>query len=408
MSPAVRLLAKKYRARRIGRSASAIRDLILPFNDLLKEAGCLHGPGRTEAERDFRDLESRGLVTLECASRDASAILKVRLSPVSETAFFEHVGEAGPTTERSQLAALFEKAAGSDVPSAFGEGWRGFCRECAKAAGSGASLAPCFDRANVAQVAQILDALPRLLAWKGESFRRFASAVIFGNSKTLEALQPRIEACLIRLSAGQFQTLSDLGIRENPRSIILHGPITLTLPGGVLDLGHLRAPTRIGAADLRAARHTTTATRCVTVENAAMLHELAKFQSGVILASSGSEGGFAHAAIIDFLRALPAGIALYHFGDSDPAGFDILRDLRERSGLTITSLHMQRRPVPVPVPLGDDDPKIIKRLLDSAYLTEAEKSEIRRIEDSGDKGAYEQESLGQPSATWPFYAQDAI
>ena len=403
MSPAVRLLAQKYRARRIGRSASAVRDLILPFNDLLKEAGCLHGLERTEAVQEFRDLERRRLVTLECASRDASAILKVRLSPAVETEFFKHIGETGPNSERSQLAALFAKAAESDVPSAISEGWISFCRECAQAASSGASMAPCFDRTNIVQVAQVLDALPRVLGWKSESFRRFASAVIFGNSKTLETLQPRIEACLLRIGADALQTLADLGIRENPRSVILHGPLTLTLPDGMLDLGHLRAPVRIGAADLRTARLFTAATHCVTVENAAMLHELAKFQSGAILASSGSEGGFAHAAIIDCLRALPAKIEIYHFGDSDPAGFDILRHLRERSGLTITSLHMRYRPAFATVPLGVDEQKIIRRLLDSAYLTEAEKSEIKRIEASGDKGAFEQEGLGQPSTEWPFY-----
>ncbi|MEP6670689.1 MAG: Wadjet anti-phage system protein JetD domain-containing protein [Chthoniobacter sp.] len=400
MSPAVRLLAEKYRARRVGRSAAAVRDLIVAFNDLLKEAGCLHGLARVEAEREFSDLEKRDCVTLERATRDASAILKVRLSPSAERAFFECLGEPGPNAERSSLAELFDKAADRNVPAVFAERWRSFSLECAETARGGGSLAPCFDRANAPQAAQILDALPSLLAWNGESFRRFASAVIFGNSKTLELLQPRIEACLARLGVGG---LHDLGIRENPRSITLHGPLTLVLADGALDLAPLREPVRIGAADLRAARLNTSATRCVTVENAAMLHELAKLQSGVLLASSGSEGGFAHSALIDFLRALPGAIELHHFGDSDPAGFDILRDLRERSGLEITSLHMHHRAARMPVPLSADDAKIIRRLLASPHLIESELSEIKRIEISDDKGAFEQEDLGQPSPAWPFY-----
>ncbi|EDY20955.1 hypothetical protein CfE428DRAFT_1248 [Chthoniobacter flavus Ellin428] len=406
MSPAVRLVARFYRERRIGRRASAVRDLILHFNNLLRDAGCLHGPLRTEAEQEFRDLERRGLVKLECASRDFSAILHVRVPPASEASFFAHVGEVAPNAERHQLADLFEKAAESPVPEELAEGWRVFCQECAQIARSGEGLAPCFDRRSLEQTAQILDALPRLLAWKSESFLRFASAALFGNSKTLEEkLQSKIEACLHRISAGRLQTLADLGIRENPRGVILHGPLQITLPDRTLDLGGLRLPVQISAADLQAANLRTTATRCVTVENAAMLHELAKFQSGILLASSGSKGGFAHSAILDFLRALPGTLEFFHFGDSDPAGFDILRHLRERTQLSITALHMSYRPSAVPVLLSKEDVKILLRALDSPYLGEDEKNTLREMERLNDKGAFEQESLGLPVSRWPFYVR---
>jgi hypothetical protein len=403
VSPAIRLLATKYRARKVGRTPSATRDLILPFNDLLKEAACLHGPDRFEAEREFRDLEQLGVVTLERASRDSTAILKVRLSASSETAFFDAIDEVGPSAERSELAALFEQAMDSALPDAFSDGWCAFCQECMQGAVAGSSLAPFFDRANITQIAQMLDGLPRLLSWESESMLRFASALVFGNSKTLETLQPRLEACLDRVTAGQIQTVADLGIRENPRGVILHGALTLNLRNGALDLGSLSAAIRIAADDVRAARLCTTAPRCVTVENASMLHELAKLRSGVILASSGSEGGFAHSAVIDFLRALPPAIERYHFGDSDPAGFDILRHLRERTGLTITSLHMLYRSGQARIPLSIEERKTIKRLLTSTFLTVEEKETLRMMESLNDKGRFEQESLGVPSKTWPFY-----
>jgi hypothetical protein len=405
MSPAIQLLATKYRARRIGRSPSAARDLIIAFNDLLKEADCLHGPARAEAEREFRALQSRGVLKLECASRDVSAILKVRVSVSSEAVFFEHVGEPGPNTEREHLAILFDRAAKANVPARFMEGWGRFCQECAEKARGGASLAPCFDRTNIPQVVQILGGLPRLLAWEGESLRRFASAVLFGNSKILEALLVRAEACLARLSGGQIRTLAELGIRQNPRSVILHGSLTLNFPGSALNIGALSAPVRIAAADVGSALLSTRSHRCLTVENAATLHELAKFRSDVILASSGSEGGFAHTAVIDFLRALPAEIDLYHFGDSDPAGFDILRDLRERTGRTISSLHMHYRPAKGVVRVSADESKTIKRLLQSTYLTSEEKTTLCIIAQLGDKGSFEQESLGIPSEAWPFYRE---
>jgi hypothetical protein len=56
-------------------------------------------------------------------------------------------------------------------------------------------------------------------------------------------------------------------------------------------------------------------------------------------------------------------LEFWHFGDSDDAGFDILRVLRENSGREIHPLHMERGRVP-----------------------------------------FEQESLGRPKdVKWPYY-----
>jgi hypothetical protein len=403
VSPAVLWLADRYRAGRAGRSAAAVLDCIVSLRELLQKSGCALGPARTEAERDLRRLHALGAVELECAKRHPEVIYKVRVTREKEAEFFRHLGQPAPLGEREQLAALFENAAAAAVPAGAAERWPAFCRECADLARSGASLQPMFDRTDPVQIARMLDLLPKLLAWQGESFRRFASALLLGDSKQLEVWQPRLEAVLARLGL-EVRTLADLGMIENPRSLLVHGPLRLVLPGGALDATPLRSPIRLGAADLRAARLTTQATRCVTVENASMLYELAKLQSGVLLASSGSEGGFAHRAIVDFLRALPPEIELHHFGDSDPKGFDILRHLRERTGRAIRSLHMRYRPGAEITALSGDDRKTIRRLLESPHLTGDEKAALVRMADDESKGAYEQESLGVPRAEWPFYA----
>jgi hypothetical protein len=66
---------------------------------------------------------------------------------------------------------------------------------------------------------------------------------------------------------------------------------------------------------------------------------------------------------LKLLRRLPAEMQFWHFGDSDEAGFDIVRVLGEKSGRHIQPLHMQRGRTP-----------------------------------------FEQESLGRPNrSNWPFY-----
>lgn len=412
MSRVVEQLAARYRKSAAGRTGAARRDLLIGLNQLLKEAGCPHGPEREEAVATLEKLERGGLLILERHRRDRSAILRVRLPLEKATALFSCFGIPVPETERARLAALFEEAKRAAFPARFQPGWEAFCAAMAEAARCGGSLLP-FRRSRPEQMERIVKALPAILGWEGESLRRFASALLFGDSKFLETVEACVEKCLCQITGGAVNTLAELGVLEKERSFLLHGPARLCFEAGEVWIDPLANPVRLGGEDIRAARIVTSATRCLTVENAAMLHELAKGKSGTLLASSGSEGGYANAAVLAFLRALPPGVELWHFGDSDPKGFDILRDLRERSGRAIRSLHMAFRPSPTthstaataatPATLDRESRKTIDRLLASEWMTAGEKAQLERMQAAGEKGRFEQESLGKPSAAWPFY-----
>src|SRR5262249_6787669 len=102
-------------------------------------------------------------------------------------------------------------------------------------------------------------------------------------------------------------------------------------------------------------------------------------------------------------RRLPESVQLWHFGDTDPEGFDILRDLRERTERPIQSLHMHYRPHESSLPLTPSDCAMIARLLQCS-LMEAERNDLQKMLDTGALGRYEQESLGRPQyRLWPFY-----
>lgn len=338
---------------------------------------------------------------------DSQYHIRVDDNPAKEFQEYRRVLEVcsitqDPEVERRELAVLFLQAEASRVPAQFESGWMEFCRGMADAAESGASVKP-FDRGRPEQTRLILDSLPRILAWPGESLVRFASAVLFGDSKRLETLRPRIESCLTRICRKTPATLADFGILENERSFLLHGPLRLTFPDGELNAGLLQKPVRLGVSDLRRARLDPGTRRCLTVENAAMLHELAKTPENLLLVSSGSEGGYANSAVIEFLEMLPADIELWHFGDSDPKGFDVLRDMRQRSGRKIVSLHMAYRPTSHSPPLTIEDVKTIDRLITSDFLVESEKRELATMREEQTKGDFEQEHLGPPGSMWPFY-----
>jgi len=134
------------------------------------------------------------------------------------------------------------------------------------------------------------------------------------------------------------------------------------MEGTWLDLGMLHGSFRLSQTDIeRAKKIETSSLRCTTIENETTFHELAKLRSGELLICTSYPGS----GTVALLRHLPPKIDCWHFGDSDAAGFEILRVLRDKSGRDFRPLPMQAGRFP-----------------------------------------FEQESLGRPTLnSWPFYQQ---
>ncbi|MGB8352371.1 MAG: Wadjet anti-phage system protein JetD domain-containing protein [Chthoniobacteraceae bacterium] len=403
MSPVTDVIARRYLASRAGRTGAGRQDLIFPFNDLLRDAESLQGSARHEAIGQLERLEKEELLVIERHARDRSAILKVRLPVGKGEAFIERIGRQGPESQRRGFAEMMgAEYAQAAVPEEYREDWLRYCRQTAEAAARGVSIAP-LDSANVDASRELLDVSVKLLNWKGESYLRFASCVVCGDSKRLGNLKSGIDRLLEQITQGRVRSLGDLGITETGGGCWLHGPGTLITQRGQVDLGALNLPGHFSKSDLAAGRIESDAQRWITVENETMLLELAKLHSGVMLMSSGFRGGVANSAVVGLLQSAPDSAELWHFGDSDPKGFDILRDLRERTGRRIRSLHMVFRPAGDSPALSAEDRRIIQRLMVSEAMTVEEKAEIGVMLEAGVKGLYEQESLGRPGAAWMFY-----
>jgi len=357
----LRELAQRYERSQAGRTGVAERDLLLPYEEFLADSGCRDGEDRVAAERTLSDAASKGvaILKLETHPRDPRLVQSIRFSLANEQALFHRLGGPSPTERREILAKQFTEAATMVVPTEWLHSWTDFCHRLTSAASSGESVAP-FYREDLPSNAELLGLIPKLLAWQGESLIRFASCVLCGESKRLETLSNRLAQILSSVTAGRVSSLDALGIIENPRFVLVHGPLRLRLEGEWLDLGRLNGPFRLAQFDIdRAQELMTGAKRCLTVENETTFHELAKLRSGELLIQTSYPGS----GTIALLRRLPETLDYWHFGDSDEAGFDILRVLREKSGRDFRSLHMKTGRIP-----------------------------------------FEQESLGRPTRVdWPFY-----
>jgi hypothetical protein len=345
----------------------------MDVEELLRDAGAAEGESRAVAEQQLRDAEQAGILKLEpLDKRDRSSLHQVRFAPADEAKLYERLGQQPPLSVRAALAEQFTIAALTEVPMRWRDDWRKWCERMRAAALAGDSVTP-FTRQASHENTDLLALLPKLLAWEGESLVRFASCVLCGSSKTLESLaaketdgefrdelRGKLGRLLEEITSGRIRALDDLGILPNPRFALIHGPLKLRLDGEWLNLGLLRGAFRLAESDIeRATEIVTSARRCLTIENETSFHELAKLQSEELLIQTSYPGS----GTLKLLQRLPVGLEFFHFGDSDEAGFDILRVLRQRSGRDFQPMHMERG----------------------------------RIQ-------FEQESLGRPTQkNWPFY-----
>jgi hypothetical protein len=404
MSPVIRTIINRYTASRAGKTGRGQRDLIFPFNDLLRESGCLRGTQRYEAEQELEELVQLGLLVLETAPRNPSEIFRVRLPLRCAETFVERFHMAAPGSLRIRLAEQFLQMGSAAVPERFQSHWVGYCQSAAQTIINGGRIAP-FDPNHPKEARTLLESTVALLNWQGESYLRFASCAIFGESKRLEKCQSSLERILAEVTHGALSSLEDLGITETGGGFWIHGPGVLVTARGPMDFGVLDLPIHVSGSDLMSGSLVSESTRWLTVENETMLLELAKLRSGSMLLSSGFRGGMPNHAVIHTLSHAPLTAELWHFGDADPKGFDILRHLRQNANRVISSLHMTHRIMDGSVPLSVSDKSLINRLLKSDFLTTEEKAVLSQQLATGNKGAFEQESLGHPCRQWPFYSQ---
>ncbi|MFO1458091.1 MAG: DUF2220 family protein [Verrucomicrobiota bacterium] len=343
VSPVLSELARRYRARHAGRTGRGRRAVLEDLEDLLSATGCAEGDARAAAEGALREAERAGVLErVPHHPRDPDHISGIRVRPEDEEAFFRHVGETTPSEIRAAVAGQFAEALEFPVPDPWKSGWRAWLDALQRAALEGGPVEP-FEREAGPGNAELLALLPRVLSWRGESLIRFSSCVLCGDSKRLEALSGRLGRALEAITGGTMTSLDDVGIVRNPRSVLVHGPLRLRLDDAWLDLGCLHGAVRLSETDIvRATAVETTARRCLTVENETSFHELAKLRSGELLIQTSHPGS----GTLALVRRLPEALEFHHFGDSDSAGFQILEDLRKRSGRDFRPLHMVRGRVP--------------------------------------------------------------
>ena len=407
-SPIFAVLARIYEGSQAGKSGNGTTDVQPAF--LLVCAEFEKANGR-ELEGEAYELAMEELhaangkvLGLEWENpRARTTLRKIRLSPAKEREFFEWIGRESPTARREKWAALFRETAAWEVPGRWRAGWAEFCARRAENARCWREMKP-FRTMQMTRGRLMLEFTARLLAWEGRRLVRYASYDITGDSKRLERWQGSLEQLLADATGGAVTNFELHGLLPMPRKAEFHGPLRVWIGSHLaMDAAQLGDAAMLSAEDIAGAtRIETDAGRCLILENKAPFLEVAKLRSGVLLVWS----SFPNAATVALLQRLHAAhprLDFYHHGDTDPAGYDILRDLRERTGIDIRAHHMRHADDAASFLLTPSEQKRLANLLDNPCMTD-EHADIAALLASGRKGDFEQERHREPPlAGWPFF-----
>lgn len=367
-----------------GKSALRKRDFTIDYEKFLRLAGAGDGDERELAEKALRlaASESGGVFRIDRHPR-SDLPMTIRLAADGgEEWLFSKIGETNPTRGREDLARFFEQSAERSIPKKWEPAWKNWCASLASRAMAGESLQPFSKTGN----ADLMDALAGVLNWQGESLIRYASARICGDSKRLKALESRLVTALHEITGES--SLETFGISHKPRAVMLHGPLILKIGGKEIDFSALPGSFTLSETNITEALGVSTSARiCLTVENEDVFMELAKRNPGILLIQTSFPGS----AVRRLISRLPE-MDFLHFGDTDPAGFDILRDLREKTGKDFRPVLMEHRPSLRPIPLSRMESETLARLIANPSMEDV-RGEIRKILESDDKGLFEQETV---------------
>ena len=325
------------------------------------------------------------------ADKDHTHPQVIRLMlPEGEQWLFDQIDETSPSHQRQLLAATFDKALAAHTPYPIHQrAWASYVATLSDRTLKGESITP-FHKDSIEKTEELLQATSAILSWTGDSLIRYASAQICGNSKRLQTLEKPLTSILCNL-LGKEVTLSDFGIHQKPRQVMFHGPLKLQLGDVIMDFTPLSGATTLSETTLiKSTSITTSANYCITVENEDVFYELAQRNPGILIIHTSYPGS----AVVRLLNALPREISYLHYGDTDPAGFDILHTLRIKTNATHLPFLMHYCPAEESVlnRFNDKDASILEKLISSDIMSDV-LPELLQIKQHGNKGRFEQEHI---------------
>lgn len=316
------------RGRRLESRATAFHR---KWDKLLDAARVLKAEDIKTAEREAFKLRDAGKLILKC-NRYRPYIIERISVPLSSEDWLRQLFRAQDPHETLRQSLEHVREAATWQHPLLPESWANWLKRLETTFQAGGQVRPMSWR-HPDLVKQLLRVTFQISGrhWPPETLVREASKDLGLEAKDLEKSQRSIEACLSSL-LGRPTTLEMVGILGSQPRIEIAGQLLLKFAHGRTQAFHALRGTYHLTSDLSAAVGAETpARRVLTIENSkTTLRRIASLnQAGDTLLVACS---YPTRGLMRLFELLPADIPVFHFGDTDPAGFLILSKLRQAIG----------------------------------------------------------------------------
>lgn len=383
-------LHRQWHTARGKRIAETCRAFTRDWSRLIEDAGLTRAEDQATAAREAEGLEKAGYLVLKRHRYRRYLIEKVTLPLASEVWLRELFDGISATDLQQRSLEIVTKFSLRDH-RLFPVEWASLCAGLQSAFAAGRSLRP-FHWRHPERLESLLGVLMALTSreWAPGTLVRNASVELGLDSKALERHQRGMEAGLARLF-GTTTTFKSLGLVGGEGHVELHGPLCLHFPDGTCHDFDGLSQVLISAADLARCSHiSTTAERLLSIENrkTTFRQYMAANHKRQCLITTTS---FPTPAFRELLEKLPHELPHHHFGDTDPAGWQILLKLREATPRKVGAFQMKWRAAKSRVPLTQHDRILLDQLIHNSLLGDV-MPEILMILEREDRGDFEQET----------------
>lgn len=338
---------------------------------------------RTAAHEDLDQLEAGGIVAIGWQRWErGNWLAHVDLADGAREGLFEILGRRPKSERMAQLVALLGTVA-DPVP------WVKACLDWAAARVSRGQKPLPLDWDAPGEARDVLIALAALAKLPEATLERVLSTRVFGDSKRFEAIRPKVVRLLAQFWPGadaveDSDLLRAIGVDRAPEYVPVAGPIVIDR---TLDLAGVPFSVALPAPVLRtAAFGHSGAAAVVTIENETSFAQWLEVRPPDIIAVL--TGGFPSRAVLRLVRDLARlGLPVFHWGDLDAGGLEILAYLRREVG-PVTALAMGAKELEAfrdaCRPLPDGDRRRLERVRERPELADS-RSAIDHLLQAGRK-----------------------
>lgn len=196
-----------------------------------------------------------------------------------------------------------------------------------------------------ASTRQLLDTIRAIEENQTQLYIREFSIRCFQDSKVFEKMEGRIAHVFRKFKEGcegaaYDEILAEYGIYHTPNYVYLKGNVPLVMRGERIDLSVFRQGLGISGEDMEGIRFCSTANvkQVITIENLTTYFRWQE-EDSLLVYLGGYHNGVRRTLLKEIYASYPDAV-YYHFGDIDAGGFEIYRDLREKTGIPFRMYHM--------------------------------------------------------------------